>query len=320
MRRLVEEPPVEAAALGPLRLLRELAAHEDQLLPGVRPHVGEERAQRRQLLVAGAPRLAQQRALAVHDLVVADRQDEVLAERIHEGEGHRAVVVLAEDRVLAEVAQGVVHPAHVPLEPEPEAALLGRRRDAGPRGRLLGDGDDAGVLPVCGAVHLLQQLHRLEVLAPAVGVRDPLAGLPRVVEVEHRRDAVDAQPVGVELLEPVERVGDEEVADLGPAEVEDEGAPLRVPALARVRVLVERLAVEPGQRPLVGGEVAGHPVEDHADPVLVQAVHEVAEVVRACRTATSARSSWSRGSPTTARTGAPSPASSSTWVKPRSLT
>ena len=79
VQRLVEQPPVEAAALRPLRLLAELAAHEDQLLAGVAPHVGEEGAQRRDLLLARAPRLAQQRALAVHDLVVADRQDEVLA-------------------------------------------------------------------------------------------------------------------------------------------------------------------------------------------------------------------------------------------------
>ena len=54
-----------------------------------------------------------------------------------------------------------------------------------------------------------------------------------------------------------------------------------MPALARVRVLVERQAVEAGQRPRVGGEVAGHPVEDDADAGLVQPVDEVAEVVGA---------------------------------------
>ena len=76
----------------------------------------------------------------------------------------------------------------------------------------------------------------------------------------------------MELLEPVERVGVEEVAHLVAAEVEDVGAPLLVPAALRVGVLVERGAVEAGQRPLVGGEVTGHPVEDHADAGLVQSV------------------------------------------------
>ena len=138
--------------------------------------------------------------------------------------------------------------------------------------------DARGAL-VDGGVHLLEELHRLEVLAAAVLVRRPLALLARVVEVEHRGDAVDPQPVGVELLEPVERVGVEEVAHLVAAEVEDVRAPLLVPAALRVGVLVERGAVEARQRPLVGGEVAGHPVEDHADAGLVQPVDEQPEAV-----------------------------------------
>ena len=70
---VVEQPPVELAGLGPLRLLAELGAHEEQLLAGVRPHEGEVGAQVGQLLPPVARHLAQQRALAVHDLVVADR-------------------------------------------------------------------------------------------------------------------------------------------------------------------------------------------------------------------------------------------------------
>ncbi len=85
----------------------------------------------------------------------------------------------------------------------------------------------------------------------------------------------------MELLQPVQGVGDEEVADLVAAVVEDERAPVRVLAALRVGVLVQRGAVEPGQRPFIAREVRGHPVEDHADPGLVQPVHQVAELVRA---------------------------------------
>ena len=73
----------------------------------------------------------------------------------------------------------------------------------------------------------------LEILAPPVAVRHPLARRAGVVEVEHRGDAVDPQAVRVELLEPVERVRDEEVPHLVPAVVEDERAPVRVRAAAR---------------------------------------------------------------------------------------
>ena len=172
-----------------------------------------------------------------------------------------------------------MHPAHVPLEAEAQAALGGGPGDALPRGRLLGDRDRAGHPLVDGGVHLLQELHGLEVLAAAVHVGRPLAGLPGVVEVEHRGDGVDPQAVDVELLEPVERVGDQEVADLAAPEVEDERAPVGVLPARRVRVLVERGAVEAGQRELVLGEVRGHPVDEDADAGLVQPVDEVAEAV-----------------------------------------
>ena len=46
-------------------------------------------------------------------------------------------------------------------------------------------------------------------------------------------------------------------------------------ALARVGVLVEVRAVEKGQAVLVGREVRRHPIENHADAVLVQVVDEV---------------------------------------------
>ena len=83
----------------------------------------------------------------------------------------------------------------------------------------------------------------------------------------------------MELLEPVQRVGDEEVADLAAAEVEDVGAPVALLAAARVGVLVERGAVEAGQRPGVLREVGGDPVDDHADARGVQRVDEVAQLV-----------------------------------------
>jgi hypothetical protein len=84
----------------------------------------------------------------------------------------------------------------------------------------------------------------------------------------------------VERLQPVERVADQEVADLVAAEVEDERAPVLVLALPRVLVLVERRAVEPRQRVCVLREVPGHPVEQDADALLMARVDEEAEVVR----------------------------------------
>ena len=79
-------------------------------------------------------------------------------------------------------------------------------------------------------------------------------------------------------LQPEQRVGDEEVLHLVPAVVEDQRAPVGMLALARVGVLVEMRAVEPGERVRILREVAGHPVEDHADAVRVALVDELHQV------------------------------------------
>ena len=133
---------------------------------------------------------------------------------------------------------------------------------------------DAGLLGVRQGVQRAQEVDRLEVLAPAVLVRDPLPRLARVVEVQHRRDRVHAQAVDVVLLEPEERVAQQEAADLVAPVVEDQRAPVQVLALARVLVLVERGAVEAREAVRVLREVAGHPVEQHADARLVAGVDE----------------------------------------------
>jgi len=129
-------------------------------------------------------------------------------------------------------------------------------------------------------VGLPQEGDGLEVLVAAVLVGDPVPFLARIVEVEHRGDRIDAQAVDVKLVEPEKAVGDEEVANLGAAEVVDQGVPVAVEALARVGVLVERGAVEPGEAVRVAREMARHPVDDDTDARLVAGVDEGAELLR----------------------------------------
>src|SRR5262249_2658003 len=66
----VGERPVELRFVRPLAPLRELSAHEKELLARVAPHEAEEGAQVRKALPAIAWHLADERALAVHDFVV----------------------------------------------------------------------------------------------------------------------------------------------------------------------------------------------------------------------------------------------------------
>ena len=80
----------------------------------------------------------------------------------------------------------------------------------------------------------MQESDGVEVLSTTVAVRHPSPGRPRVVEVEHARHGVHPQPVDVELVEPVEGIGDEEVAHLVAPIVEDIGTPVGVLPLTGV--------------------------------------------------------------------------------------
>ncbi len=280
MRGVVEQEPWQRLGVVPFAPLAELAPLKQQLLAGVREHVPEEGTHIGGLLPGIAGHLVDERPLPVHHLVVGERQDEVLVVGVEHREREVCVLPAPVDRILGHVGQDVVHPAHVPFVGEPEAAEVDGPAHTRPGRRLFGDRDHAGVPLVHEGIEVLQERHRVEVLAAAVLVGHPFIRFTRVVEIQHRRHGIDAQPVEVKVLDPGQRAGGQEVAHLVAAVVEDERAPVTVLALSGVGVLVERGAVEAGQAVGVLGEVAGHPVEDDADASLVQRIDERPEVVR----------------------------------------
>ena len=273
----VEQGPVERAVEVPLATLAELTPHEEQLLARVRPGEREVGAQPGELAPRIAGKAREQRTLAVHDLVVREREHEVLGERVHHAEGHLVVMPPPVHRVLGHVVERVVHPPHVPLEAEAESAVEGGTRDRRPGRALLGDREGAGKTTVDGLVHAPQEGDRFEVLAATELVGDPLAVLARVVEVEHRRDRIHAEPVDVVAVEPEERARNEEVADLAAPEVVDRGVPIGMEAEPGVLMLVECGAVEAREPVRVHGEVCRDPVDDHADPFHMTAIDEARE-------------------------------------------
>ena len=216
----------------------------------------------------------------MHDLVVRQRQHEVLAERVQHAERQVGVVELAVHRLPLEVIERVVHPAHVPLHAKAEAPDVGRTRDEGPRRRFLGDRLSVWLLFENLDVESPQEIDRLQVLPAAELVRDPLALLARVIEIEHRGDRVHPEPVGVIAVEPAERAAQQKAADLVASIVEDRAAPVRVHSESRVGVLEEVRPIEVLQPELVRRKVRRHPVQHDADTVLVQVVDQKHEVLR----------------------------------------
>src|SRR5262245_65150249 len=98
--------PIERMVVPPLVLLPELAAHEQELLTRMAEHEAVIGAQVGKPLPGVARHAAKDRALPVHDLVVRQRQDEVLGEGVVQPKQDLAVMMAAIDRILADVIEG----------------------------------------------------------------------------------------------------------------------------------------------------------------------------------------------------------------------
>src|SRR6266516_1337815 len=82
-----DQMPIEALLVVPLAPLSELAAHKEQLLARMPPHIAIEGAQVGVPLPQIARHLVNHRAFDMHNFVVGERQDEILREGIHKREG-----------------------------------------------------------------------------------------------------------------------------------------------------------------------------------------------------------------------------------------
>src|SRR5438094_9052026 len=93
-------------------------------------------------------------------------------------------------------------------------------------------------------------------------------------------------------VEPEQRARKQKTANLASAVIEDGALPIRMEALPRIGVFVKVGSVEVGQPVLVVGEMRRDPVQNDADIVLVQVVHQIHKILRS---AIAARGSEVRG-------------------------
>ena len=128
VRRLGQKPPLERRFFVPFPARRELVAHKTQLLARRREEVQPECAQLPHLFVGCPVNLPPKRPLAVHNLIVRQRQKENVAVKIL----HRVQDLLRKLPALVgpllHVIEHLVHPAHVPFVVKPEAAVHDRCR------------------------------------------------------------------------------------------------------------------------------------------------------------------------------------------------
>ena len=97
--RILQQHPIQFRGMIPLFELTELGAHEGQFLARMSHHIGEERSLTGELHLIVAGHLIDEGCLAIYYLVMRDRQDKVLRERIEEREGKVIVITGTLERV-----------------------------------------------------------------------------------------------------------------------------------------------------------------------------------------------------------------------------
>ena len=231
-----------------------------------------------EFIVVIAGHFPDQRTFSVHHLVVAQGQNKILGKRVGHRERERVVVSLTVQRIERHIPQHIVHPAHVPLEQEPQSPVVIGLRDERKRSRLLGDHHDRRLRLKRRRVQLPQKVDGLQVFAPAEPVR--LVVWPVVVEIQHRGHRVDPDTVSMKLREPVAGIRDQKRPHLRLAVIIDPRRPVGVLVHRGVGELIAARAVKLIQSVFILRKMRRHPVENHADPLLMRLVDEIFEILR----------------------------------------
>src|SRR5687768_8074412 len=97
--------PIETGFMIPLVALPELTSHEKQFLAGMCPHVSIQQSQAGESLPFISRHASDQRAFAVDDFIMRERQHEILTEGVPNAEGDFVLVVFAMDGIAFEIRQ-----------------------------------------------------------------------------------------------------------------------------------------------------------------------------------------------------------------------
>ena len=122
IHRIFQQMPAQAFFRIPLPILTELTAHKQKLFAGVGVHKTVISTKIGKFLPFVAGHFAEHGTFAVNNLIMRNRQNKVFVEGIKQSESQHAVVIFAVNRLMADIFQRVVHPAHIPFVAEPQAA------------------------------------------------------------------------------------------------------------------------------------------------------------------------------------------------------
>ena len=75
-------------------------------------------------------------------------------------------------------------------------------------------------------IKFLDEVNGRQILVPTILVRNPFAGIARIIQVEHGGHRIHPQPVQMIFFQPEQGIGQEKIADLVASVVKDQRSPI----------------------------------------------------------------------------------------------
>ena len=272
---IAEQEPFQRFILAPFNELRYLVPHEVELLARVSHLIDRQKSDSGELSPYVSRHAAYKALFTVHHFIVRERQYVVFAVGICHGERQLIMVFFSPWEVRRHIIKRIVHPAHVPLVVEAQAAVLRRFGHKRPCRALFRDSDRSLYVVPYHVVELLQEFDRVQIAFSAVSVKAHLRLVADAeVQIQHAGYAIDSETVGVVFLEPVHRIRKQEAPYLRSAEVELICTPVRM-----YYTFVEFASIEVSKALVVRAEVSRYPVQYDSYACFMERLYEVLEVM-----------------------------------------
>ena len=173
-----------------------------------------------------------------------------------------------------------MHPAHVPLQTESKTVILRRTCHLRPRGRFLCDHHSTLISSQNHTVQMLKECDRLQILIASILVRNPLPVLFSIIQIQHRCNRIHTKPVHMIVLDPKQRIGDQEILHLRLTVIKNLRAPVRMLALSRIRIFKGRRTVKISQSMGILRKMCRNPVQDHTNAIAMQIIDHIRKILR----------------------------------------
>src|SRR5690242_11281167 len=87
------------------------------------------------------------------------------------------------------------------------------------------------------------------------------------------------------FLQPVDGIADQIRLHLAAPEIKDKTVPIRLHALARIGMLVQMRTIKVSEAMFIRWKMRRHPIENHADALLMQLIDKIHKILRRAITA-----------------------------------